>query len=148
MGSYRHWCCFPLAEARIDRSVVDIFRYGVWQYMYRYKLLGLWVLVATLLVACGGAAQPTPDGNRITVVELVNRVETGRTEDAGAELDFLPAEIGQELFPGAGVKTFPNSEARVDIRVQDLLRIIRTTPNTVWRLGQFAVERETIIELE
>ena len=116
--------------------------------MHLSKLLILWALIATLSMACGGAAQPTPDGNRITVEEVVNRVETNRTEDGGAEPDFLPAEIGQELFPGAEVKTFRDSEARVDIRVQELIRIIRTTPNTVWRLGQFAVERETIIELD
>lgn len=116
--------------------------------MFRPLLLGLTLIVAALSAACGGAAQPTPDGNLITVEEILNQVETGRVEDAGAGLDFRPAEIGQQLFPGASVKTFQNSEARVDIRVRGLLRIIRTTPNTIWRLGQFAVERDTIIELE
>ena len=36
----------------------------------------------------------------------------------------------------------------MDIRVQDFLRIIRTTPDTVWRLGQFGVNQDTIIELD
>ena len=116
--------------------------------MNHFKLLGLWALIAALLVACGGDVTPTPDRSRITVEEIVNRVETGWAGNAVTEPDFLPAEIGQELVAGSGVKTFQDSEARVDIRVQDLLRIIRTTPNTVWRLGEFAVERETIIELE
>ncbi len=62
--------------------------------MYRSKLLCLWALVAAFLMACGAAAQPTSDATRITVMEIVNQVETGRTEDAGAEKDFLPAEIG------------------------------------------------------
>ncbi len=116
--------------------------------MYRAGLLILLAITATLMVACGSSAQPTPDVNRITVEEIVNRVETGRVEGTGNALDFLPAEVGQDLLPGSGVKTFQDSEARVDIRVQELLRIIRTTPNTVWRLGQFAVESDTIIELE
>ena len=52
--------------------------------MHLSKLLILWALIATLSMACGGAAQPTPDGNRITVEEIVNRVETNRTEDGYA----------------------------------------------------------------
>ena len=43
------------------------------------------------------------------------------------------------MLPGDGVKTFVESEARVDIRVQEFLRITRATPDTIWRLGQFGV---------
>ena len=45
----------------------------------------------------------------------------------------------EELLPGDDVKTFVESEARVDIRIQEFLRITRTTPDTIWRLGQFGV---------
>ena len=60
---------------------------------------------------------------------------------------FLPAEVGEDLSPGDGVKTFRESEARIDIVISALTRITRSTPNTIWRLGRFALENETIIEL-
>ena len=116
--------------------------------MYRNQLLLLFAVISVLAVACASAAQPTPASNRITVEEIVNRVETGQSVETGANLTFLPAEVGQDLETGSGVRTFPDSEARVDIQIEDLLRVLRTTPNTVWVLGQFAVRQDTVIELD
>ena len=61
---------------------------------------------------------------------------------------FLPAVVGQELLPGDGLMTYADSEARVDITIADYTRVSRTKPNTVWRLGQFSLQEETIIELD
>ena len=61
---------------------------------------------------------------------------------------FASAQIGQHLLPGDVVKTFLESEARVDIWVREFLRITRTTPDTIWRLGQFSLDQDTIIELD
>ena len=116
--------------------------------MYSFRLLGLCAFVTVLLVGCPGAAEPVLDDSRISVEEIVNRVETGQVGNTPGQQDFKAAEIGQELLPGSGVKTFQDSEARVDIRIQELLRIIRTTPNTLWRLTQFAIDGETIVALD
>jgi hypothetical protein len=85
----------------------------------------------------------------ITVKEVVNQVEVAQLkDDATAAANFLPVTVGQALSPGDGLKTFDSSEARVDISVGDFVRVTRTKPNTVWRLGQFSVDDETIIELD
>ena len=68
-----------------------------------------------------------------------------RGSDTG---EFLNARVGQDLLTGDGVKTLRDSEARVDIVVLGHFRIARTKPNTIWRLGQFAVDRDTVIELD
>ena len=121
----------------------------------RLILAGAGVVIAAVVVALvlvillggddGTAAAPT----MITLEEITNRVETERPREVSAPAAvFAAAQVGQNLVPGDGVKTFVESEARVDIRVQDFLRIIRTTPDTVWRLGQFGVNQDTIIELD
>ena len=85
----------------------------------------------------------------ITVAKIVNRVETDRPGRSGSMTEqFLPAVIGQGLLPGDGVRTYVNSEARVDIKIQGHTRVSRTRPNTIWRLGQFSLEEGTIIELD
>ncbi len=60
---------------------------------------------------------------------------------------FTPATVGQKLIAGDGVKTHSQSEARIDISFNTASRITRTTPNTIWRLGNFGVGDDTIIEL-
>jgi len=121
----------------------------------RLILAGAGVVIAAVIVAVvlvillSGDDSPALAPTIITVEEITNRVETDRPREVSAPAAvFSPAEIGQDLVPGDGVKTFVESEARVDIRVQDFLRIIRTTPDTVWRLGQFGVNQDTIIELD
>ena len=52
------------------------------------------------------------------------------------------------MFPGDGLQTFDGSQATVDISVGEFVRVSRTKPVTVWRLGQFSVDDETIIELD
>ena len=108
------------------------------------------VIVAIVsLFVLGGNAEPESRPSLITVEEIINQVETSRPRVAGENIaEFLPAEIGQDLLPGDGVKTFLESETRIDIRLRGLIRIIRTTPNTIWRLGRFALAQNTIIELD
>ncbi len=60
----------------------------------------------------------------------------------------MAAQVGQELVPGDGVLTFPNSQARIDITLAELLRVVRTTPDTLWRLGEFEENLDAIIELD
>jgi hypothetical protein len=106
------------------------------------------VAVVALVLVLRSGGGPAAVAVQITVEEITNRVETERPREAAQPATaFSPAEIGQDLLPGDGVKTFVESEARVDIRVQEFLRIIRTTPDTIWRLGQFGVDQDTIIEL-
>ena len=105
------------------------------------------VAVVVVLFATGDGG-PTAEEARITVEEVINQVETDRSQGPGGQTTaFLPAQVGQELLSGDGVKTFRNSQARVDIVVRTFTRITRTTPNTIWRLGQFAVNQDTVIEL-
>ena len=106
------------------------------------------VAVLVFVVFGNGDADQEPEAARITVEEVINRVETDKRRDLdAAEEQFLPAQVGEDLSPGDGVKTFRESEARVDIVIRDLTRITRSTPNTIWRLGQFPSEENTIIEL-
>ncbi|MCI0826051.1 MAG: hypothetical protein J4N90_14985, partial [Chloroflexi bacterium] len=119
----------------------------------QWKSIGIGVGVTVVVLAVGvvflvRAGQGTEIQQvSIHVEEIINQVETARPREAETAV-FLPAQVGQTLLPGDGVKTASNSEARVDIVIQKFLRIARTTPNTVWRLGQFALERDTIIELD
>ena len=83
----------------------------------------------------------------ITVEEVINRVETERRRPPNLAGSFTQALVGETLIPGDGVKTYPQSEARIDISFDNATRITRTTPNTIWRLGNFGVEDDTIIEL-
>ena len=106
--------------------------------------------IAILMGACGGGngeTGPQPEDARVTVEEIVNQVETNRPRGSDTG-EFLNARVGQDLLTGDGVKTLRDSEARVDIVVLGHFRIARTKPNTVWRLGQFAVDRDTVIELD
>jgi hypothetical protein len=111
--------------------------------------IGVAVIIAVVLVlVLSGEDGPEVRPSQITVEEIINQVETNRPRASGGEIaNFLPAKIGQDLLPGDSVKTFLESGTRVDIRIREFLRIIRTTPNTVWRLGQFALDHDTIIEL-
>ena len=105
-------------------------------------------VVAVVLVFDGRLGGREAQGSQITIEEIVNQVETHRsTEVQGNISRFLPARVGQNLSSGDGVRTFRDSQARVDIRIQEFLRIVRTTPNTTWRLGQFALDEAAIIEL-
>ena len=113
--------------------------------------MGIGVTVVVLAVAAvflirAGRGAETQQAS-IHVEEIINQVETARPREAETT-EFLPAQAGQTLLPGDGVKTSSGSEARVDIVIQKFLRIVRTTPNTVWRLGQFALEHDTVIELD
>ncbi|MFQ6028845.1 MAG: hypothetical protein ACE5Q6_15280, partial [Dehalococcoidia bacterium] len=115
-----------------------------------WVLLSLCICAVTLVAAgsIGGDGDPEPEEVNVILKEIINRVETDRPRHLAARgTNFLPARIGQELVPGDGIKTFENSESRVDIAVREFTRITRTTPNTVWRLGQFALDGATIIEL-
>ena len=103
--------------------------------------------VIVFVLAAGGDGSEVAKA-QITVEQIVNQVETDRSrEPNGQGLNFLPAQVGQVLFPGDGVKTYRASEARVDIIVSPFTRITRTTPNTIWRLGQFALDQDVIVEL-
>ncbi|MCH8870345.1 MAG: hypothetical protein IIC85_11590, partial [Chloroflexi bacterium] len=86
----------------------------------------------------------------ITIEEIVNRVEVNsafHTISTG-DRDFDEAYIGMRLQAGDGVRTFPDSEARVDISIGDTVRFLRTAPNTLWRIGTFVAEDGVVIELE
>ena len=91
----------------------------------------------------------TDENSHISIQQIINRVETDTRREVLAETaNFAPAQVGQVLLSGDGVKTHLDSEARVDIVIRTFTRITRTTPNTIWRVGQFAVGQDTIIELD
>lgn len=86
----------------------------------------------------------------ITVEEIINKVEinsAGHAISAG-DRDFVEAYIGLRLQAGDGVRTFQDSEARVDISIDDTVRFMRTTPNTLWRVGKFVANDGAVIELD
>jgi len=122
----------------------------------RWTLIGIAIVIvaagiaaAAVLVPVFRDSGPVTVEAQVTIEQIINQVETDLFREAGGGAsNFLPAQIGQELAPGDGIKTFQESEARVDILVQEFLRIVRTTPNTIWRLGQFGVNQDTIIELD
>ena len=101
------------------------------------------------LVACGGGDEVSQDESlRITLEVITNTVETDTSADSGSgQSNFQKAKPGQRLSTGHGVKTFLNSEARVDIVILENLRVARTKPNTIWRLGRFSAGEDGIIEL-
>ena len=104
------------------------------------------VVVVILIVRGSGPDLAKPS---ITVEEIINRVDTDRPRQGGVQSpNFIAAKVGQELTPGDRLVTFRNSQARVDITVREFLRVVRTTPNTLWRLGQFGLDQNTIIELD
>ena len=61
------------------------------------------------------------------------------------ELAFVELQLGQSLQTGNLVKTHVNSSARVDISIQNFTRVSRTAPETVWKLGSFALNGEEVI---
>ena len=130
---------FLMQPLRRKRPMV--FRLGVPIFLLSLALIPLFVVLVN------DNKKTEPIKARITVEEIVNRVETNIRRDAHQRPAFSPAEIGQVLLPGDGVKTFPGSEARVDITIGALTRITRTRPNTLWRIGQFGIDNGTIIEL-
>ena len=83
-------------------------------------IIVLGIVVALVYVFLPGGETPTAETARITVEEIVNRVATAEEET------FTPALAGEELRPGFGVKTFADSEARVDVVIRGFLRIVRT----------------------
>ena len=99
------------------------------------------IAVVAVIMLTGSSGLAATD---ITVQEMVNRVEADRPREPAANTtNFVP--LGQDLIPGDRMKTY---EARVGIAVGDFIRVTRTKPNTLWRLGQFTLEEDTIIELE
>ncbi len=104
-------------------------------------------VAAVAVVMFTGSSAEIPAA--VTVQEVVNRVEADRPRDSAPDsINFLPAAIGQDLLAGDAIKTYEGSEARVDIVVGDFIRVTRTKPNTLWRLGQFVLDEDTIIEIE
>ena len=135
--------------ANLDQSAEGRPSRAIWMWGGAGVAIVAIVAVVALVLVLRGGSGPIAVAAQITVEEITNRVETERPrESAQPATAFTPAEIGQELLPGDGVKTFVESEARVDIRVQEFLRITRTTPDTIWRIGQFGVGQDTIIELD
>ena len=109
--------------------------------------VGLVAVIAAVWIVLNGGSSAVPA--EISVAKIINRVETDRPRETGpARERFVPAEIGQALLPGDGVRTYVNSEVRIDIQIQEYTRVTRTKPNTLWRLGRFSLEEETIIELD
>ena len=84
----------------------------------------------------------------ITVREITNLVQSqlARDQDA-ASPEFVRAMVGQELLPGDGIKTFQNSEARVDILVGGFTRINRTTIKDLFSLRTFLIARVRVSSL-
>ena len=123
-----------------------------WKLIAAVEAAALFVaVVAIVAMLSTGGDSPVPAlaaSVNITVKEVVNQVEVDQSGDAATAANFQPVTLGQELAPGDGLKTFEASEARVDISVGEFVRVSRTKPNTVWRLGQFTVEDETVIELD
>ena len=104
------------------------------------------IAVVILIVRGGGPDLARPN---ITLEEVINRVETDRPREDGVQPpNFVAGQVGQELVHGDGVLTFPNSQARIDITLAELLRVVRTTPDTLWRLGEFEENQDAIIELD
>ena len=107
------------------------------------------VVAGALLFGVGCGSEAADESSLVTIKKITNQVETNRSwtsDDNDAK--FIPAAVGQVLLPGDIVKTFLNSEARVDFRIREFLRITRTKPNTVWQLGQTVLVGNTIIELD
>lgn len=107
------------------------------------------VVAVVLVLVLSGDSELIPADAEITIEEIINLVETERPRGAdNVSPGFLPSVVGQNLIPGDVVKTQQNSEARVDLVILEFRRVTRTTPNTLWRLGQFALDQGAIVELE
>ena len=115
-------------------------------YHFRLTILCFCIIAVMPIAAACGDDPPAPEPAHITVEEIINQVETLRPIAAGP--DFSPAQVGEQLSPGDAVRTLQDSEARVDIVVREYRRVSWTTANTIWRLGQFAVDQDTIIQLD
>ena len=83
----------------------------------------------------------------VIVQEIVNLVEVNVFNFENGNLAFVDLQLGQFLQTGNLIKTHENSSARVDISIDQFTRISRTIPETIWRLGRFAVDGEAVIEL-
>jgi hypothetical protein len=106
-------------------------------------------IISIVVVLIVHGSRPDLAKPSITVEEIINRVDTDRPRQGGVKSpNFMAAQAGQELTPGDRLMTFQNSQARVDITVREFLRVVRTTSNTLWRLGQFDLDQDTIIELD
>ena len=109
----------------------------------------LFAALAVIASACGGGGDLDGSTTQITVEEIINDVETDRPRESGAgDSDFQAAALGQDLISGDSLKTFRDSEARVDVIIQGRVRVIRSKPGTIWRLGRFSIDQGTIFELE
>ncbi|MCI0846692.1 MAG: FecR domain-containing protein, partial [Chloroflexi bacterium] len=106
------------------------------------------IVLGALALAFGSVGGQRAEAAQIIVKEIVNDVETYRPGSLTTpETSFNQAYLGQSLLTGDRVKTNRNSEARVDITIREFTRIIRTTPNTLWRIGSFSAEEGAVIEL-
>ena len=106
------------------------------------------VLIVIFVLLSSGDDDLRVEDVQITVAQITNQVETDRRSSPDVVTgDFVPAQVGQNLSPGDEVKTFADSEARVDMVIRDFTLITRTAPNTSWRLGQFNSRGGTVIEL-
>ena len=113
-----------------------------------FTSLSVTIFVAIGL-ACGSGSDVQNPKSQITVKEIINEVETDRPRGSQSTVPkFQDAVLGQELISGDSIKTFQDSEVRVDVVIKDHLRVTRSKPGTVWRLGRFAIEGNTIIELD
>ena len=86
--------------------------------------VGLVAVIAAVWIVLNGGSSAVPA--EISVAKIINRVETDRPRETGpARERFVPAEIGQALLPGDGVRTYVNSEVRIDIQIQEYTRVPR-----------------------
>jgi hypothetical protein len=115
------------------------------------RLLTLGILFGIIVMAVAGCTTTDNEGSSlaasITVKEVVNRVEVNGLNPTTGDPELVELQLGQSLFPGNSVKTYRDSEARVDIAIDEFTRISRTSPETVWRIGGFSVNGGAIIEL-
>ena len=98
------------------------FNLSWWQVAIGIGAIGLIAAIVVIVVVVTGDGDdtPAPEEARVTVEEVVNLVETDRPRGSDAVPGvFLGAELGQDLRAGDGVKTFQDSEARVDIVIRD-----------------------------
>ncbi len=112
--------------------------------------LGIWIGVMLMAFAACTVAETDPSslGPSIMVKEIVNHVEVNGLDPNTNNPAFVELELGQSLFPGNRIKTHRDSEARVDISIDQFTRISRTSPETVWHIGGFTMDGGAIIELQ
>jgi len=112
-------------------------------------LVGM-MLIGSIFAFLAQNETPEPvETASITVAEIINRVEVKPVSDMFTKWDgSATAKVGLQLTPGDGIRTYSESEARVDIAIGDTVRFVRTTPNTIWRLGDFVASEGAVIDLE